>query len=159
MTDLVFLLFRIFLITTMTVGMMASMTEFRVQRGKLLAILAVYCAWVIISSLVLLCLGGELLILRLFFLTISLPAIALTYWAANDSPAQAVFNYITQIMLSVLAASVIRLITDSFGLSTLVNILLMGLFYGAAIFLEWRFLRQPFRMLIKVMPARWGCSP
>lgn len=156
MTDLVFLLFRIFLITTMTVGMMASMTEFRVQRGKLLAILAVYCAWVIISSLVLLCLGGELLILRLFFLTISLPAIALTYWAANDSPAQAVFNYITQIMLSVLAASVIRLITDSFGLSTLVNILLMGLFYGAAIFLEWRFLRQPFRMLIKVMPARWG---
>ena len=32
MTDLVFLLFRIFLITTMTVGMMASMTEFRFHR-------------------------------------------------------------------------------------------------------------------------------
>ncbi len=156
MTNEAFLVFRIFLITIMTVGMMASMTEFRFGLRKLLKIMAVYSVWVIVSCLVLLRLGGELLMLRLFFLTISLPAIVLTYWAANDTPAQAVFNYITQIMLSVLAASVIRLLTECLGLSALVNLLLMGLFYGAAIYLEWRFLRQPFRMLIKVMPARWG---
>lgn len=158
MTNTIFLLFRAVFITMMTVGMMASMTEFRFRRGKLLLlfIMMVYGLWVTGSSLVLLQLGGELLLLRLFYLTISVPAILLTYWAANDTPAQAVFNYSTQIMVSALSASMIRWFTDSFGLSLLVNILLTAAFYAAAIYLQWRFLRRPFRRLIQVFPARWG---
>lgn len=156
MTNTIFLVFRAFFITMMTVGMMASLTEFRFGRRKLLLILTVYSLWVIGSSMVLLRVGGELLLIRLFYLTISVPATFLTYWAANDTPAQAVFNYMTQILLSVLTVSVIRLLTEFFGLSALLNILLMGVFYGAAIYLEWRFLRRPFRMLIKVIPAHWG---
>lgn len=156
MTTMLFLVFRTFFITIMTVGMMASLTEFRFGRRKLLLILAVYSLWVVGSSMVLLWLGGELLLLRLFFLTISVPATFLTYWAANDTPAQAVFNYMTQILLSVLAVSIIRLLTKSFSLSPLANILLMGAFYGTAIYLEWRFLRGPFRILLKVIPAHWG---
>ena len=156
MTNVTFLLFRVLFITMMTVGMMASLTEFRFGPRKLLSVLALYGLWVSCSSLVLLRLGGELLLLRLFYLTISLPAILLTYWAANDTPAQAVFNYTTQIMVSALSASMIRWLTDSLGLSGLVNMLLMCAFYFSAIYLEWRFLRQPFRMLIRVMPARWG---
>lgn len=140
----------------MTIGMMASLTEFRFGPRKLLLILGGYSVWVSASSLVLLWIGGELLLLRLFYLTISVPATVLTYLAASDSPTQAVFNYMTQIMLSVLAASGIRMLTDSLGLSGLVNILLMGIFYSAVIYLEWRFLRRPFRMLIQVLPARWG---
>ena len=156
MTNVIFLVFRTFFITIMTVGMMASMTEFRFQRRKLLWIIAVYSIWVLGSSLALLWFGGELLLLRLFFLTISVPATCLTYWAANDTPAQAVFNYMTQILVSALSASMIRWLTESLGLSGLVNILLMCAFYLTAIYLEWRFLRQPFRMLIQVMPTRWG---
>lgn len=156
MTNLIFLVFRTFLITIMTVGMMASLTEFRFERWKLLWIMAVYSVWVIGSSAVLLLLGGELLLLRLFFLTISIPATFLTYWAANDTPAQAVFNYMTQILVSALSASMIRWLTESIGLSGQVNLLLMCIFYLTVIYLEWRFLRQPFRMLVQVMPARWG---
>ena len=156
MKDLLFLLFRAFFITMMTVGMMASLTEFRFGRRKLLLILAAYSLWVIASSMVLLWVGGELLLLRLFYFTISVPATVLTYWAASDTPAQAVFNYMTQILVSVLSASMLRWLTESLGLSGLVNLLLMGVFYGAAIYLEWRFLRQPFRMLLQVIPARWG---
>lgn len=156
MTNVFFLVFRTFFITAMTVGMMASLTEFRFGRRKLLYIVAAYSVWVIGSSLALLWLGGELLLLRLFFFTISVPATFLTYWAANDTPAQAVFNYMSQILLSILAVSAIRLLTESFGLPALMNILLMGLFYGGIIYLEWRFLRRPFRMLIKVIPAHWG---
>lgn len=156
MTSVTFLVFRAFFITMMTVGMMASLTEFRFGRWKLLCIMAVYSVWVVASSAVLLWFGGELLLLRLFYLTISTPAILLTYWAANDSPAQAVFNYTTQIMVSVLSASMIRWLTESLGLSAVVNILLMCAFYFTAIYLEWRFLRQPFRMLIQIIPARWG---
>ena len=157
MTNLDFLVFRAFFITIMTIGMMASLTEFRFSWRKLLCILIVYSLWVFSSSLILLRIGGELLLLRLFYLTISVPATILTYWAANDTPTQAVFNYMTQILLSVLSASIIRLLTEYYGLSGLVNILLMFAFYLVVIYLEWRFLRRRFRMLIKVMPAnRWG---
>ena len=156
MTNVIFLVFRTFFITMMTVGMMASLTHFRFGRRKLLCILSVYSVWVVASSAVLLWFGGELLLLRLFYLTISVPAILLTYWAANDTPTQAVFNYTTQIMVSVLSASMIRWLTESLGLSSFVNILLMCAFYFTAIYLEWRFLRQPFRMLIQIIPARWG---
>ena len=156
MTDVPFLVFRTFLIAMMTIGMMASLTEFRLKRKSQLLILAVYSLWVVGSSMVLLVLGGESLLLRLFYLTISVPSILLTYWAANDTPAQAVFNYATQIMVSALSASMIRWLTESLGLSGGVNLLLMCAFYLAVIYLEWRFLRQPFRMLIQVIPARWG---
>ena len=155
MTDMLFLVFRTYFITLMTVGMMASMTEFRFKLGKLLGIMAVYSVWVIGSSIVILWVGGELLLLRLFFLTISIPATLLTYWAAIDTPSQAVFNYMTQILLSTLSASMIRQLTEFFHLSTGVNMLLMAVFYGMAIFLEWRFLRRPFRALIKAVPTRW----
>ena len=156
MTTTVFLTFRTFFITVMTVGMMASMTEFRFGRKKLLMILAAYSLWVIGSSLALLWFGGELLLLRVFFFTISVPATALTYWAANDTPAQAVFNYTTQIMVSTLSASMIRWLTEVLDLSWVVNILLMCAFYGTVIYLEYRFLRRPFRMLIQAVSGRWG---
>ena len=125
MANMIFLVFRAFFITMMTVGMMATLTEFRFGRRKLLLILAVYGLWVIGSSMVLLWLGGELLLLRLFYLTISIPATVLTYWAANDTPVQAVFNHMTQILLSVLVVSIIRLLTDYLDLSGFVNVLLM----------------------------------
>lgn len=156
MTGTLFFTFRTLLITMMTIGMMASLTDFRFGRERLLGILAVYSLWVTVSNLALLRLGGELLLLRLFFLTISVPGILLTYWAANDSPAQAVFNYSTQIMVSALLASMLRWFTEALGLPWLVNLLLMCLCYGAAIWLEWRLLRRPFRMLVQVMPTRWG---
>lgn len=154
--DMMFLVFRSFFITMMTIGMMASLTEFRFKRKKQLLILSAYGFWVIVSSMGLLWFGGELLLLRLFYLTISVPAILLTYWAANDTPAQAVFNYTTQIMVSILMASVIRWLTEAHGFSGIVNLMMMGGVYLVIIYLEWRFIRKPFRMMIQMIPDRWG---
>jgi hypothetical protein len=156
MTNVSFLTFRALFITLMTVGMMASLTEFRFSKKKLLCILGIYGIWAFLSSFVLLQVGGELLLMRCFLFTISIPATILTYWAANDTPTQAVFNYVTQIMLSLLGASVIRSVTALLSLPNWANILIMAVFYSIVIYLEWRFLRQPFRMLIKVIPNRWG---
>lgn len=156
MSQLVFLICRTYLITLMTIGMMASLTDFRLKGRKLLRILILYSIWCIVSSALLLWLGGELLLLRLFFFTISIPAILLAYWAANDTPAQAVFNYATQILLSLLSVSMIRWVADTLHLSNWANLLLTALFYSAAIYLEWRFLRRPFRMLLTVIPSHWG---
>ena len=156
MADVWFFVFRTYLITMMTLAMMVCLTEFRFRPRKLIGILAAYSVWVVASSAALLWLGGELLLLRLFFLTISIPGILLTYWSANDSPTQAIFNYITQILISLLGVSLIRWLTDSHHLSRVINILLTCLFYLTVIFLECRFLRRPFRMLLRAIPTRWG---
>lgn len=156
MADVWFFVFRTYLITMMTLGMMASLTEFRFGPRKLLCMLAVYSLWVVASSAALLWLGGELLLLRLFFLTVSIPGVLLTYFAANDSPTQAIFNYITQILISLLGVSMIRWLTDTYHLAKLPSLLLTCLFYLVVIYLEWRFLRQPMRMLIRVIPTSWG---
>lgn len=58
MDHVMFLLFRAYFITLMTVGMMASLTEFRFGRRKLLGIMAVYSAgwWVPVWRC---CISGE----------------------------------------------------------------------------------------------------
>ena len=151
-----FLIFRSFFITIMTLGMMTSLTEFRFGVKKLLKILALYLVWAVAACAVLLRIGGEVLLLRSFLLAVSLPAIAISYWAAKDTPTQAVFNYMTQITFSLLGASVCRLLTYRCPLPDWINILLMCCFYVPVIFLEWRFLRRPFRQLVAVLPNRWA---
>lgn len=86
MTETTFLILRTCMITLMTLGMMASMTEFRFGIRKLLGVLGLYLLWVLLSTWALLRLGGEVLLYRLLLLTISAPAVALTYWATKDSP-------------------------------------------------------------------------
>lgn len=151
-----FLIFRSFFITIMTLGMMASLTEFRFGVRKLLLILVLYLCWVGLSSGALLCLGGEVLLLRLFLLTASLPAIVIAYWAAKDTPAQAVFSYTTQIIFSLLAASFSRMITEELGLHYMMQILFLSIFYLSVICLEYRFVRRYFRALVAVLPTSWG---
>lgn len=151
-----FLIFRCFFITIMTLGMMSSLTEFRFGARKLLLILLFYLCWVVFSSGVLLYVGGEVLLLRVFLLSVSLPAIVIAYWAAKDTPAQAVFNYSTQIIFSLLAASFCRMLSELWGFPPIMNLLFMCVFYLPVIYLEWRFLRRPFRALVAVLPTSWG---
>ena len=151
-----FLIFRSFFITVMTLGMMASLSEFRFGPNKLAKILALYLIWAVAACAVLLWLGGEALLLRSFLPAVSLPAIVIAYWAAKDTPAQAVFNYMTQITFSLLGASACRLLTHRLALPDWMNILLMCAFYLPVIWLEWRFLRRPFRNLVAVLPNRWA---
>ena len=55
-----FLIFRSFFITVMTLGMMASLTEFRFGVKKLLKILILYLVWTAAACAVLLRMGGEI---------------------------------------------------------------------------------------------------
>lgn len=152
MTATTFLILRTCLICLMTLGMMASLTEFRFGIRKLLGVLGLYLLWVLLSTWALLRLGGEVLLLRLLLLTISAPAVVLTHWAAKDTPSQAVFNYTTQILVSLLSTSLIRFLFPA----PVLNIVLTVFFYAAIICLEWRFLRKPFRRLITIMPSGWN---
>ena len=93
---------------------------------------------------------------RFGILTFFLLLISSGFLAARLLTTGVLTQKLTLLLLSVLAASVIRHITGVLGLSALMNILLMGIFYGTAIYLEWRFLRKPFRVLIKAIPAHWG---
>ena len=154
-----FQLFRNIFTVVMTLAMMASLTEFRFSKRKLAVMFILYLLWVGVSCGALLLLGGQDLLLRVFLLTVSAPAVALTYWAAKDTPSQAVFNYMSQITVSLLAAAGIHLLTQRFGLSKGADILLRCAFYLPAIYLERRFLRRPFRELVTVLPSWWGILP
>ena len=147
---------RVLFITVMTLLMMASLTEFRFKYKTLLLIVGLYVLWVAAVCGILLFLGGQILLLRLFILFVSLPAIIIAHWAALDTPAQAVFNYMSQITFSLLIASICRTLTHYFALSDMANLFLMACIYLPLIYCEWNFLRPRFRVLVAVLPNRWA---
>ena len=151
-----FQVFRNIFMVMMTLGMMASLSEFRFGAKKLMLILLVYLCWVGVSCAGLILLGGDLLLLRMALITVSAPAVFLTYWTAKDSPAPSVFNYMSQIMVSLLASAFFHVITRRFGLSMAMDLLMRCAFYLTVIYLEWRFLRKKFRRMVAVLPKRWG---
>ena len=91
-----YLILRALFTVVASLAMMASLTEFRFPRKKLLKVLALYLCWVVLSNAVLLPLLGIARVLQIFLFTVTIPAVLLTYWAAKDSPAQAIFNYASQ---------------------------------------------------------------
>ncbi len=150
-----YLILRALFTVVASLAMMASLTEFRFPRKKLLKVLALYLCWVVLSNAVLLPLLGIARVLQIFLFTVTIPAVLLTYWAAKDSPAQAIFNYASQCVFSLLLAAAIHLVVARFGLPMWADMLLRCGLYLPLIYLEWRFLRGPFRRLIAILPDRW----
>lgn len=156
MTELIFSAFRFWLVSCLTIGMVASMTEFRFGARKLVCILALYSLWVLGSNLVLLRAGGELWLLRASFFTITFPGILLIHWASHDSPALTFFNCMTHLLASFFINITVRLLMQSHPSSELATLLVMSLLLPLAIWLEARLLRRPFLTLVRGMPVRWG---
>lgn len=88
--------------TLLTIGMITNLTEFHFGHRKRLLVLGGYGIRGAGFNRSFLWIGGELL-LRLLIFNIFIPARLLTYFAANDSTAQAMFNYGIQILSSVLS--------------------------------------------------------
>ena len=104
---------RVILITTFTLGMMSSLTSFKFHVKKVLLLFGVYLVWIGVSTGVLLYFAGFFAFTRCMFFTISVPAIALAYYMDCNSPAQSVFNYATQVLLSYIMAMIILLINTA----------------------------------------------
>ena len=98
--DTVFSLIKTLLVTFCTLGMMCSLVEFKYSLRKTIAVIGVYLLWVAVSSFAIIARFGYMAFLNVFIVTISAPAVVVVYRLVRNTPAQAVFNYVTQIAFS-----------------------------------------------------------
>lgn len=154
--DPIFSLIKVLLITTCTLCMMSSLTVFKYGFKKVFAFFGVYLIWVGISSWVILSINPYNTGIRLFLLTISAPAVILAYCMDKDSPTLSVFNYTTQINFSLLLGIASLLLNTAISGNKYTDLSIRAALYSLVIFLEYRFLRKPFRQLAGVITSGWG---
>lgn len=151
-----FWLAKAVLITAGTLGMMSALTVFRYSTKKVFVVFGVYMVWVTLSSFVLLQQFGLAGIMRAFLFTISAPAIFLAYKMDRDAPTLSVFNYATQIAFSLVLNVAIVMLNTALDGAELSEMLIRIAAYALVIFLQYRFLRRPFRQLADVIKTGWG---
>ncbi len=135
--------------------MMCSITKFKHGAKRILLIFFLYLCYVTASSAAIIILFGYTFFIRIFLLTVSAPAIYLTFRLAGDQPAKAIFNYASQILLSMYVSAGITLIIAKIHGSELTDFLLRFLVYCIIIFWEYRFLRRPFLALSSIVQNGW----
>lgn len=143
------------LIVVGTLGMMCSTTKFKRGAKQIMLILFLYLCYVAASSAAIIVLFGYIFFLRIFLLTISAPAIYLSFRLAGEQPSKAVFNYATQILLSLYASASVTLIVTKIHGSETIDFLLRLAVYCVIILLEYRFLRRPFLQLSSIVKSGW----
>lgn len=147
---------RVILITSFTLGMMSSLTAFKYQTKKVLLLFGSYLVWIGVSTGVIIYFAGFLTFTRCMFFTISVPAVALAFYMDCNAPAQSVFNYTTQVLLSYILAMIILLINTAVHGNIGSYFLILCTAYTLVILLEFKYLRKPFLELTKAVQIGWG---
>ncbi len=146
---------KILLITTGTLGMMWSTTKFKHETKRILVILLAYLCYVAASTAAIFVFFGYTFFLRVCLLTVSTPGIYLCFRLEGEKPSKVVFNYATQILLSLYASVSITLIIPKIPGAELTDYLLRLTVYCVIILLEYRFLRRPFLQLSSIVQSGW----
>lgn len=154
--DSFFLILKTVLVTFFTVCMMVTLTDFKYKWSTCIIILSLYMAYVCLSTWLILQFIDWYNFSRIFFLTISVPAILLTYFLAKDSPAQAVFNYLTQIDFSLLIIIGCTILNSACKGTKITDIVLRIAAYCVVIFVEVRYIRKPFRKITNTLKDNWA---
>ena len=150
-----YIIIKIVLVVTGTLGMMASTTRFKHNMKHIALILFLYLSYVAVSSVAIITLFGYTFFMRIFLLTISAPAIYLSFRLAGEQPSKAVFNYSTQILFSLYICISITLLNTKIHGTERSDFLLRFAAYLAIILLEYRFLRRPFLRLSDITKNGW----
>lgn len=146
---------KILLIVIGTLGMMCSTTKFKHDVKRIMLILFVYLCYVAASSIAIIVFFSYTFFLQVFLLTVSAPAIYLAFRLTGEQPSKAVFNYATQILLSLYVSVSITLILPKIHGSERTDFLLRLIVYCVIILLEYRFLRRPFLQLSSYVQSGW----
>lgn len=153
--DHVYLILKIMLSTIMTLMMMASITTFKYSRCRVLVCFGAYLVYVLVSSVFLVSSFPWMVFLRVFFLTITLPAVILVFLLARDSVTQAIFNYATQVDLFILLAVTATLLNTALQGNQVTDLLLRFVLFSGAALLEFKFLRRTFCRLTYSLQSNW----
>lgn len=153
--DPVFLLIKIMLSTVMTLLMMASITTFKYPKQKTLLYFACYLAYVMIASVIMVLCLSWIVILRVFVLIITLPAIILIYFLAWNSVTQALFNYATQVDLFIFLSVTATLLNTGLKGNQVTDLLIRFVLFASAALVQYRFVRHPFCRLTESLRKNW----
>ena len=146
---------KILLIVVGTLGMMFSTTEFKYKPKQIVPTFFLYLLYVAGSSAAIIVLFGYTFFLRIFLLTISAPAIYISFRLVSDQPSKTVFNYATQILLSLYISASVTLINTKILGSEMTDFLIRLAVYSIIIIVEYRFLRRPFLRIFSMLQKGW----
>ena len=147
---------HVVLITLGTLGMVCTTTEFKYSTKKTAIIFSLYILYTFVSADVTIYFFGYLILIRVFLLTVTLPAILLIYFLAKDHPIRAVFNQASQVLFALYISVTIVRINAALWNSALADLVLIILIFPSVILLEYRFLRRPFLALAANIKRGWG---
>lgn len=141
---------KVLLIVIGTLGMMYSTTSFKYTIKQMVPLIILYLFYVAGSSTAIIVLFGYTCFMRVL-LTISFPAIYLPYRLAETPFSKTIFNYATQILLSLYVSASITLLMSKIHGSEMTDFLMRFAAYCIIILLEYRFLRQPFLRIFAII--------
>lgn len=138
-----------------TIGMMCSTTRFKYHAKRIVITISFYLCYIVIFTAVINSLFGYLFFLRIGLFTVTAPAIYLVYRLADEQPSKAVFNYVTQFLLSEYIVFSISLFVTLTSGTELTACVIRVFTYSIIIFLEYRFLRRPFLHIFAIAEKSW----
>lgn len=154
--DYLFGLTKTMLTTAMTLLLIFILIDFKFPRRKVLAVYGTYFVYVGISSWFLINLLGWLAFMRLFIITIIVPALVITYYMATDHAMQAVFNYASQLDLVLILSAAATILNTALHGGRISDLVIRVLLLAAAGLLEYRYVRRVFRKVAENLALNWG---
>ena len=156
--NIIFLILKVMITFTGTLGMMGSTTKFRCVKEKPISIIifASYFLYVIISSYAIIYFFSYQHLLRVFILTISCPAILLLHNISDEPFPRLVFIRATHILVSLYIAGTITLLNTALHGTELSDILMRLLAYLLIILFDFHFMRRIYLDFITEVKKGWG---
>lgn len=151
----VYVIIKILLVVVGTLGMMGSTTEFKHKPKQIVSVFSLYLLYVAASSAAIIALSDYTFFSRIFVFTISAPAIYLSFRLIGNQPSKIVFNYATQILLSLYITMSITLINTKIHGSEVTDFVIRLAAYCIIILVEYRFLRRPFIHIFYIIQKGW----
>ena len=154
--DYLFGLTKTLLTTAMTLLLIFILLDFKFSRRRVLAVYGAYFVYVGISSWFLINLFGWLTFMRLFIITIIVPALVITYYMATDHAMQAVFNYASQLDIVLILSATATILNTVLHGGRISDLVIRFLLLAAAGLLEYRYVRKLFRTVADNLALNWG---
>ena len=156
--NITFLILKVMITCAGTFCMMGSTTKFRHVKEKPISIVIFvsYVIYVIISSYAIIYFFSYQLLLRVFILTISCPAILLLHNMSDEPFPRLVFIRATHILVSLYIAGTITLINTALHGTELSDILMRLLAYMLIILFDFHFMRRIYLDFITEIKKGWG---
>lgn len=156
--NLIFLVLKVLITFTGTIGMMISTTDLKSVKRKSISILILgsYALYVILSTYAIIYFLDYEHFLRVFLITISCPAVFLMHNISDEPFPRLVFTRATHILVSLYIAATVTLLNTALHGTELSDILLRLLVYLLIILFDFHFVRRIYLESISTIRKGWG---